>query len=333
MWETVRGHEVQVEMFRRAIQRNRTAHAYLFVGSSGIGKKRFALSLAQALFCERFSDDQLEACGECSACRQVMAGTHPDLLMIGCPPGKRELPIELMVGTAETRGRAGLCHELALRPMSADRRIAIIDDAETMNEASANSLLKTLEEPPVGAMLFLISPSLDPILPTIRSRCQTIRFSSLTDADVAELLVELGDVQTIEQAEQISRFAEGSLVTARQLLDSGILQLKQTVEICLKSWPIDQMRSVKAVTAALDELGGDTAKQRENMRWANQFCIEFLRRDLRDTLDPPQSDRLAAMLERCFLAELHLKQTMPVPLCLESLFDDLARLSRTAVPV
>ncbi len=333
MWETFRGHQTQIEMFRRAIQRSRTAHAYLFVGPSGIGKKLFAQNMTQALFCERFSESDFDACGDCSACKQIQAATHPDLLSVGCPEGKRELPIELLTGSRDQRGRAGLCHELALRPMSATRRIAIIDDAETMNEASANSLLKTLEEPPPGVILFLIAPDTDPILPTIRSRCQIVRFSTLSEQDVEELLIENGDVQDEAQAKAVSQFAEGNLETARQLLDSGLFQLKATVENCLKEFPVNSLGSVKAITAVFEELGGDTAQQRQNMRWANQFCIDFLRRTLRETTDPMASDKLALMLDRCFEAEGHLKQTMPVPLCLDSLFDDLARISRTPIPV
>ncbi|QDT33336.1 DNA polymerase III subunit delta' [Thalassoglobus polymorphus] len=333
MWESLRGHQAQIEMFRRAIQRSRTAHAYLFVGPSGIGKKLFAHNMAQALFCERCPDADFNACGECSSCKQIQAGTHPDLLTIGCPEGKRELPIELLIGSREQRGRTGLCHELALRPMSASRRIAIIDDAETMNEASANSLLKTLEEPPPGVILFLIAPDTDPILPTIRSRCQTVRFSTLSEQDIEELLIENGDVQNEAQAKSVSQFAEGNLTTARQLLDSGLLQLKATVENCLKEFPINSLRSVKAINAVFEEIGGDTSQQRQNMRWANQFCIDFLRRTLRETADPTASDKLALMMDRCFEAEQHLKQTMSIPLCLDSLFDDLARISRTPVPV
>lgn len=333
MWVDLRGHQDQVVMFRRAIQRNRIAHAYLFVGPGGIGKKLFARKMAQCFFCERDTIEEFTACGECSACKQVLADTHPDLLSIGCPEGKRELPIELLIGTSDRRGRSGLCHELALRPMSATRRIAIIDDAETMNEASANSLLKTLEEPPPGVIMFLITPETELILPTIRSRCQMVRFAPLAASDVADLLLEMGDVANADRARGISAYSSGSLTTARQLLDPGLLQFKQTIENSLNRSPVESLASVKAIQGVFDEMGGDTAQQREQMRWVNQFCVESLRRALSSADDPNTSDRLAAMLDRCFEAESHLKQTMPVSLCLESLFDDLSRISRTPVAV
>ncbi|MCA9081573.1 MAG: hypothetical protein KDA58_13500, partial [Planctomycetaceae bacterium] len=170
IWDRLKGHQTQVEMFRRAIDRQRLAHAYLLVGSHGIGKRLFVHLLAQCLFCDQHAEEELLACGRCSGCKQVLAGTHPDLLEVGCPKGKKELPIELLVGPPERRGREGLCHDLALRPMSASRRIALINDAELMNEASANALLKTLEEPPRDSLIFLTTPDTEPILPTIRSR-------------------------------------------------------------------------------------------------------------------------------------------------------------------
>ena len=104
IWDSLKGHQHQMEMFRRAIGRNRLAHAYLLIGPSGIGKRYFAKLLAQCLFCPQFSDEELEACGECHACRQMQAGTHPDLLEIGLPDGKRSIPLELLIGDRTENG-------------------------------------------------------------------------------------------------------------------------------------------------------------------------------------------------------------------------------------
>ena len=165
IWEKIRGHTHQVDMFRRAAGRGRLSHAYLFVGPEGIGKRMFARALAQCLFCDRFDDTQLEACGECPACRQMLAGTHPDFLTVCVPDGKSELPIDLLAGPIDRRGREGLCYDLSLRPMSANRKVAVIDDTDRMNDESANSLLKTLEEPPIDSTLILISTNPDSLLP------------------------------------------------------------------------------------------------------------------------------------------------------------------------
>ena len=337
MWEELRGHQRTLELFRQAFRRNRSAHAYLLIGPEGIGKRTFALKLAQCLFCERTPDHDLDACGECLSCKQMRAGTHPDLLNISKPEGKRELPIELIVGAAERRGREGLCHELAMRPMSARRRIAIIDDAQTMNAASANALLKTLEEPPPGSILFLLTPSADAMLPTIRSRCQPVTFAPLPDDDLAELIQTLGISTDSEDVRQITALAEGSLVTAQQLFHPVLRELRERLFTALGKNGLDPFATTAQVLSTLDELGGDSATQRQHAGWIIRFCVEFFRRQLRDSrvtepndplADASEIDVIVAQMERCVEAELHLQQSMPLPLCLEGLFDELSRIRR-----
>ncbi len=326
IWDTLLGHDVQVSMLRRAIERGRLAHGFLFIGPKGIGKRKFAELLAQCLFCQNRADELLDACGDCASCRQIQAGHHPDLLQIGLPEGKKILPISLLVGDDAHRGRAGLCYELAHAPLSATRRIAIIDDAEAMNEEAANALLKTLEEPPPGAMLILLTPDTEAVLPTIRSRCQPLHFHSLSTDHLRTLLQSHGlDAAQIDSVVDLS---DGSLETAKKLLEPGLSQLWQTIQKQLRSWPVDPMSTIKAVQGALEEIGSESSVQRENMNWAVRFTIEVFRKKLRATDDLNELDRLGEMLDRCFLAEQHLKQTMPVPLCLETLFMELGRLSR-----
>jgi DNA polymerase III subunit delta' len=315
-------------MFRRAIQRGRLAHGYLFVGPSGIGKRLFARRLVQCLFCTETPDAELDACGNCPGCKQVIKGTHPDLIEIGCPEGKRELPLELLIGPKEQRGRTGLCYELSLSPMSAGRRVAILDDANLMNEESANALLKTLEEPPEGSVLFLMTPDLAPILPTIRSRCQPIRFSPLSDEDLLGLAGELELEAGPDIIQALLPFAEGSLDVLQQLLDPGLKRLRETVDANLQARTVDGLKASKQVAAVLEEIGGDPARQRKALGWAVRFAVEQLRRQLRTAREPAELDRLGAMMDRCFEAELHLRQTMPVPLCLEALFTEVGRMSR-----
>src|SRR5262245_38406455 len=96
-WNTIVGHEGEVQKLRDSCAAGGRAHAYAFVGHSGIGKKRFAVELAQCLLCEKHTDGQLESCGECPSCRQVAAGTHPDLLSIAILEGKRELVVEQFI--------------------------------------------------------------------------------------------------------------------------------------------------------------------------------------------------------------------------------------------
>lgn len=326
IWNRVIGHKAQVEMFRRAIQRGRLAHGFLFIGPKGIGKRQFARTLAQCLFCERHKDEDLDACGDCPSCRQIQANTHPDLLTIGLPEGKKILPIGLLIGDDNNRGKAGLCYELAHAPMTAERRIAIIDDADAMNEDAANALLKTLEEPPPGAILILLSPDSEAVLPTIRSRCQPMLFSPLNRDQIIQLLTAEG--KPTQEVETVLDMAEGSLELARRLLEPELMGLWKAVDQQMQSVTKDSLSAIKKIQTALEEFGNDTSVQRECMHWVVRFTAESLRKRLATTTQLRELDRIGDQLDRCFLAEQHLRQTMPIPLCLEALFMELGRQGR-----
>jgi len=210
-WHGIYGHDDVVERFRLALGRGRLASSFLFVGLEGIGKRSFALKLAQALLCRTRPEQAMDPCGECPACVQVAAATHPDLELVAKPKDKSFLPLELLIGDKEHRMRRGLCHGIALKPFMGGRKIAIIDDADYLNEEGANSLLKTLEEPPPRSVLILIGTSPAKQLPTIRSRCQLIRFRPLDAQIVTRLLVEHGSVETEAEARRLSSHCGGSL--------------------------------------------------------------------------------------------------------------------------
>src|SRR5206468_10450511 len=146
----------------------------------------------------------LEACDHCAACKLVDAGTHPDLQIAGRPPDKSEVPVEMV---------RGLARGLDLKPARGRGRIVIIDDADDLNEESANCFLKTLEEPPPGALLILIGTSAERQLPTIVSRCQVVRFAPLPDTVVAELLRAVGIDEDL--IERLVKLGGGSPGTAR----------------------------------------------------------------------------------------------------------------------
>ena len=175
----LRGHDGVADQFRRALKRGRLASTFLFVGPAGIGKRAFALWLAQGLLCERVPEEKLAPCGACPSCQMVAAGSHPDVETISKPADKAFIPVELLIGDAEHRMRAGLCYNIALKAYSARWKVAIIDDADYLNKEGANCLLKTLEEPPPKSILILIGTSVQRQLPTIRSRCQIVRFQPL----------------------------------------------------------------------------------------------------------------------------------------------------------
>ncbi len=218
-WKRVRGHEAQAEAFARAVRRGRLAHAYLFVGPPGVGKRLFAVELAKALLCEGPHDDgRLEACDHCPSCAQVDAGTHPDFLTAARPPEKAEFPIELM---------RELCQHFSLKAARGRGKIVVIDDADDLNDESANCFLKTLEEPPPGSVLILIGTSTDRQKATIVSRCQVVRFQPPPPEAVAEVLQANG-VEDAAVRERLVRLGGGP-GPALALADPALWEFRDTL--------------------------------------------------------------------------------------------------------
>lgn len=175
--------------------------ASLFAGPEGVGKKTLALCLATRVCC--LQPRSGEACGRCSACQQAASGSHPDIRLL--KPEKGQIRI------AATRE---LSLEIQFRPFSAPQRFFLIDEADRMNEAAANSLLKTLEEPPDCARIVLVSSRPQLLLPTIRSRCQPFNFRPLNREEVAAFLA--GRVAG-EEIPLRAAFARGSIGRALAL--------------------------------------------------------------------------------------------------------------------
>lgn len=143
----------------------RLPHALLFAGPAGLGKHDFALRLAAALLCVQPKVEG--ACGQCHSCQLLAAGTHPDLKLVMPEENRRGIVIDQI---------RGLGAYLALRPHTAARKVAILSPADGMNLNAANSLLKILEEPPLGSILLLVASQPARLPATIRSRCQRVMF-------------------------------------------------------------------------------------------------------------------------------------------------------------
>ena len=97
-WHNIEGHDAVVEKLRRAVARNRLASSFLFAGPAGIGKRTFALKLAQALLCQNRPEAALDPCETCPSCAMVLAGTHPDIEVVAKPDDKSFMPVELFIG-------------------------------------------------------------------------------------------------------------------------------------------------------------------------------------------------------------------------------------------
>ncbi len=176
-FQQISGQDRAKALLQNALVSRKIAHAYLFAGPVGSGRREMADAFAQALFCERGGKD---ACGECLECRKVLHGNHPDIHVIS-PDG----------ATVKIEQIRALQRELSYRSVGSGYKVYIIEGAETMTVQAGNSLLKFLEEPPSPVVAILLAPSGQAVLPTILSRTQLVAFvagdrEALENALVAE---------------------------------------------------------------------------------------------------------------------------------------------------
>ncbi len=223
---------------RRFVATSRVPNALLFTGPDGVGKKQFAVELARGLVCTAV--DRSEACGHCAACKRagevsiptfekgdesdyVFFSQHPDVGMV--VPFRRNL----RVGAIRALER-----EANFRPYEASARIFIVDDADKMNDAAANALLKTLEEPPSTSHIILIAARADTLLATIRSRCQTIRFAPVAFDELETHLIEAYDF-TPEDAALAARVSGGSVGRAIEIVPASFRTQRSAMLNVLKA--------------------------------------------------------------------------------------------------
>lgn len=354
-WQNVRGHGRQLQWFQQQYASGRLGSSFLFVGPTGIGKRTFAMKLAQALLCNESTVDSLMPCEECSACRQVKGLTHPDLLTVSRKHNKSQLQIEQFVGDREHRMREGLCYDISLKPYCGGKRIAVIDDADYLSVPAANALLKTLEEPPPQSVIILIGTNKHKQLPTIRSRCQVIRFSPLSHTDLSNLVLELDIAEDEQRARQLATIANGSIERARSLVVTGVIEFRE--EFCFKlANPATVLTDLvelvsQFVDLAVDELPADqkAKARRSRLQQVIEMATEFFRRLMRQLAEaeiaddallaktvtlaaqqwPGNIETALACIDCCLEADVHVQQNANQKTLLEAWLDRLQTLIRT----
>ncbi len=230
-----------------SFNRGKTSHAYLFRGPAGVGKKTCAHAFACLINCHAPVDD--DACGSCTSCKKYSSGNHPDLISV--EPEGAGIKIDQIRKLKKT---------LTYPPFEARYRVVLIEDIHlTMRRKEvANSLLKTLEEPPEDTIFILTGDEAGDILPTILSRCQIIPFYSLPYELVTHALVDDGiDEQT---AATLSGITEGSLGRARSLHQDELLLLRQEIIEELLKCTAGQPSGVETVFL----MAGKAATSKEN---------------------------------------------------------------------
>lgn len=255
-FSTIIGHDRPVSILRRALANHTLAHAYLFSGDEGIGKKTTALALAGAVNCAAAGPDG--GCGACPSCRRTAGLMHPDVHLLA--PEGDEIKID-QVRAAQA--------DLALRPFEGAVKVLIVDGAEAMNTAAANAFLKTLEEPPGESLILLVTAMPRSLLPTIRSRCQEISFLPLARTVLARVLAQRRGMSEVD-ASFLAALAQGSL--GRALGMDGEAELTARDEVVGLWSRVRSMHEAELLTEA-DGL----AKDRERFDRVLAIGAEWLR--------------------------------------------------------
>ena len=188
------GHEQIIEHLQNAIKLQKVSHAYILDGEEGAGKNMLARTFAQTLQCERGGT---EPCGECHSCKQAMSGNQPDIITV-----THEKPAS--IGVEDIRS---------------PYKIYIVDEAEKMTVQAQNALLKTIEEPPAYGVIMLLTTNADAFLPTILSRCVTLKLRPVKNEIIRPYLMEKYHIPDY-QAEVCTAFARGNVGKAERLAQS-----------------------------------------------------------------------------------------------------------------
>ncbi len=250
----VKGQEKAIHILQRAIQNRHIAHAYLFTGPEGVGKKKTALALAQYLNCAAADTAHFSSCEHCPSCIQSVSGSQPDLILL--EPDGSSIKIEQI---------RSLLSKVSLRNYENTYKVIIINDAHLMTEQAANCLLKTLEEPTDNTVFILITAQVQNLPVTILSRCQQIPFHLLPPSIIQDILQELHPERQ-SQIGLVTALAKGSVSTAETLLAneeiasarqdfySLLIRLSQVSPAQIIGW-CEQWDKNKKMVKSLLELG------------------------------------------------------------------------------
>ena len=278
-FESIIGQDRPIRILTTFLQKGTVPHALLFTGIEGVGKQSAAVTFAMACNCtgdnsenkSEWRDNQAadgpcptnrpritNPCGNCKSCRKIGSENHPDIIRI--------MPSGVFIKIDQIRA---LCRTLALKPYEAGMRVVLIADAQAMNPAASNALLKVLEEPPTGTILILMANHTSDLLPTIVSRCRHIRFNPISRTKMESVLVRKHGLDP-KNAMIISAMAGGSF--------SRALHMYRTNWINRRNWLIRELDSLSSRSIShLLAFGEQLAKNKEALPDALEVMKSWLR--------------------------------------------------------
>lgn len=241
----IKGHEPQKKFLESSVAKNRVAHAYLFSGPDGVGKKLAAVGFAKLINCAG-TEENGGPCG-CVPCSKTEKGLNPDVLLFDYP-NEKTIKVDHVRKDIER-----LVH---LSPYENPYKVFVIDGAERMNFNAQNAFLKTLEEPPKNSVIILITSLADLLIPTIRSRCQAVTFQPLSEKEVKEFLKK--EKPELPNPELVSKISAGSIGKALDA-DENYLRKRTEYLSCLMNVnpekPLTLFDSVKRILEEVKKVG------------------------------------------------------------------------------
>lgn len=206
-FKDVIGHNDIIEYIQNAVSQDKVSHAYILNGERGSGKKMLADLFAMTLQCEEHTPSP---CGECHSCKQAKSGNHPDIIHV-----KHEKPNTISVDDIRTQ----VNNDIVIKPYGSPHKIYIIPEADLLSVQAQNALLKTIEEPPAYAVIFLLTENAESLLPTIMSRCVMLKLRNIKTTLIKKYLMEQMQIPDY-QADICAAFAQGNMGRAIMLASS-----------------------------------------------------------------------------------------------------------------
>ena len=227
-FEEIRGNAPLVEQLKTAASSGKSSHAYLFLGGAGAGKRLIANTFAKALQCENAEKGQTP-CGSCRSCLAFDHKNHPDVIYFQALDKPPKYNIEDV--------RKQIVETVDLKPFQYDKKIYIIEKADTLNIQSQNALLKTLEEPPAHAVFLLLAERAEAFLPTILSRVVAMKIRPLSEETVAEYLMKETGLSD-EESHILAAYSQGRIGQALELKeDEAFREMRQDIMEKLEALP------------------------------------------------------------------------------------------------